>query len=422
MMRCVGTILQAVRRPRLAGLLLGGLALLALATALGLYFWSQLHLGAAEQALQGHDLATARRHLERSRKVWPWNERAQFLAARTARRLDDCATAERLLTAYEQSHGSDAETRLEWQLLGVQQGDLADSERELRLRVRDNSPDANLILEALTKGYLNTFQWSDAMACLDLLLERQPAHAPALVLRARALDALRWPERALEAYRKAVDLTPESVVARLGLADALNRLGHAREAIYHYEILRQRRPDDLAVLLGLARCRFDAHEVDEAGRLLAELPDQVAGLVERGRLALHQDRPAEAEPLLARAGDLAPWHREALRLLVTCREQLGKAAEAQQCLDQLREIEASHQRLARLRQRLREAGREPEVRLDIGLWCLQNGQEEAGVRWLFTNLLLVDRDHRPTHAALADHFEQAGQPRRAAEHRQRAGL
>lgn len=139
-------------------------------------------------------------------------------------------------------------------------------------------------------------------------------------------------------------------------------------------------------------------------------------------MALHQDRPAEAEPLLARAGDLAPWHREALRLLVTCREQLGKAAEAQQCLDQLREIEASHQRLARLRQRLREAGREPEVRLDIGLWCLQNGQEEAGVRWLFTNLLLVDRDHRPTHAALADHFEQAGQPRRAAEHRQRAGL
>lgn len=412
-------LLRGVRRRPLPAL--GGLAVLVLlVAAAGFCGWSRHQLGAAEQAIQRYDLHQAHQHLERSRAAWPWNARAHFLAAQTARRLDDHATAERLLTDYEQAEGETTQTRLEWLLLGVQQGDYAGEERNLQLRVDREHADTDLILEALAKGYMNTFRWSDLVNCADIWLERRPRHPSALALRARGLEGLRRPEEALAFYQQAVDRAPGADDTRLGLAEMLNRLGRPREAVYHYEVLRQKQPAGAAVLLGLARCRFDACEPEPARQLLDELlakqPDHVAGLVERGRLALHRKQLAEAETDLRRATALAPWHREAHQLLRSCLEESGKSAEVGPCQERLRQIQAEERAAALLRLRLRGAARDPDVRCELGLWCLRNGQEQAGIRWLCT-ALLVGPDHRPTHAELADYFERTGQPRRAALHR-----
>jgi hypothetical protein len=98
------------------------------------------------------------------------------------------------------------------------------------------------------------------------------------------------------------------------------------------------------------------------------------------------------------------------------RGPLGQHDAVQPCQERLRELEASDAEMVRLRSRFRYASREASVRYEIGMWCLRNGQEQAGVRWLCTTLL-VDPHYAPAHVALADYFEQAGQPKRAAQHR-----
>jgi tetratricopeptide (TPR) repeat protein len=400
-------------------LVLGVLTLvgLGLGTA-GLFARARYHLEAAQQALQRHDLSEAHRHLERSLSQWR-SARGLFLAAQTARRRDAYAEAEQLLADYVRRREGTPEGELEWLLLGVQQGDFAGQERSLQALVDREHPATPLILEALAKGYMNTFRWSDMVGCLDLLLQREPAHVPALVLRGKGWEGLRQVERAREDYQRAVELAPEASEGRLGLAEVLNRLGHVREAGYHYDVLRQRQPANPAVLLGRVRCHFDSHELEPAQQLLdtllAQQPDHVAGLVERGRLAFRLGQLAEAETRLARAVTLAPWHREAHQLLHLCLEALGQRDAAQRCQARRRELEASDAQAGKLSLRFRGAPRDPAVRYEVGRWCLDNGQEQAGLRWLCASLLMDPR-YGPTHTALADYFQRTGQPKRAARH------
>jgi hypothetical protein len=147
-----------------------------------------------------------------------------------------------------------------------------------------------------------------------------------------------------------VDLAPDCAEARLGLANSLARLGRAREAVTHYEELQRQQPGDPAVILGLARCRHDLHELAEAWQLLdhllAEQPGQAAALLERGRLAWRLGRPAAAEKDFRRAAALAPFDREARAALYACLQAEGKTAEARDCLARLQQIEAESARRA----------------------------------------------------------------------------
>ncbi len=188
----------------------------------------------------------------------------------------------------------------------------------------------------------------------------------------------------------------------------------------HFEFLRQLDPHNPAVLLGLARCRFESHELEQAeillDHLLAVQPNHVAALVERARLALCRGQEADADVKLSRAATLAPWHREAHQLLHRCLEARRESARAEKCQTQLRELEASDRQAGRLSLRYRHQPRDAGVHFDVAMWTLRNGREAEGVRWLFATLL-IDPRHEQTHAALADYFERAGQPRRSAEHR-----
>src|SRR5439155_9769 len=81
--------------------------------------------------------------------------------------------------------------------------------------------------EALAHGYLTAGRMPEAMHSLDDLLRRQPRHAQALVWRAGARGKREDWENALDDARQAVELRPEFHEARLVMARALERLGHA---------------------------------------------------------------------------------------------------------------------------------------------------------------------------------------------------
>ena len=60
---------------------------------------------------------------------------------------------------------------------------------------------------------------------------------------------------------------------------------------------------------------------------------------------------------------------------------------------------------------------DPALRYEAGMIFLRNGFTQDGLHWLST-ALDVDPNHRPTHQALADHFERTGEQARARHHRQ----
>jgi tetratricopeptide (TPR) repeat protein len=390
-----------------------------------LVLWPTYHYRVAQRALERGDLDSAQHHLEACLRVWPWSASVQLLAARTARRRDALLEARRHLTACQKLGGVTPTSSLEWKLLRIQEGELDRFENDLQSLVHQHHPDQVLILEALARGYQTALRLSDFLHTVDLLLDLQPDHFQAHFWRGQAAESLGRADDALVSFQKAVDLNPQAEDARLRLAITLERLGHPREAQAHYEYLRQRQPDNPEILLGLAHCRRDAHELDEARQLLDQLlkvyPDYVPALVERGRVAFHLESTHAAEVWLQRAVTAGPHDPEAHRLLLVYLEALGKTDAANQCRAALRQIEGDIARSASLMLQVMDAPHDAALRSEVGILLLRLGQEEEGLHWLAT-ALAEDPGHTPAHKALADYYERAGQPERAALHRRQGSL
>jgi tetratricopeptide (TPR) repeat protein len=415
------------RRRRL--LLLALLLILLGAGTAGGFLWLHQQRRAAERALSRYAFDEARHHLDLYLRVRPGDTAAHLLAAQAARRGDAYDEAEKHLAVCLRDAGMTDAVARERLLLSAQQGDLGDMEGLLQARTGPNDPEALLVLEALAKGYLNRAWDDDALTCLNRLLDRQPDNAPAWLLRAgvwerRALGG--EPEHeadALNDYEKAAALDP-SFDARRGRAGALYRSGRPWEALAEYERLRAERPDDADVLLGLARCRYNLNEADEARRLLDDLlerqPDHPAALLERGRVAFHLRELTEAERLLSRAVERMPaCDLEALRLLCRCLADAHKDEEAGRRAEQVREREADLLRVDRLVLRANRNPTDVALRYEIAQQQTRLGREREGVAALFL-VLEQQPKHGPAHAALADYFERTGQPARAARHRRAA--
>src|SRR5262249_31386985 len=180
------------RRGRLVFWTAGAFALAALALGILVFFvWPAAALRDAEQALARDDAEAARAALDRHLARRPQDPRALFLAARAARRSDACADAERFLTAFERVSGPTDASRVEWVLLGAQQGDYANDEVDLLMLVARGHPDAPAILEALAKGYHVNFRSQSALEAVSRLLDQKPDHVPALILRGTILARMR---------------------------------------------------------------------------------------------------------------------------------------------------------------------------------------------------------------------------------------
>jgi predicted Zn-dependent protease len=389
---------------------LGRLAVVGLPlAALGAYLLWLYHFRAAEGALKEFRLDRARDHLAQCLKVWPYGSETQFLAAQTARRLDALDEAEQRLSEYERDRGPSPAAALERALLRAQRGDVDDVKARLYALVEKDDPQADLALEALARGHLLNFRTDLALKALDMLLERHPDHLPALVLRASIYEELRRTEDAANDYGRAVERDPEAFEPRLRLAGLLSTLGRAREAIYHYEWLRQLRPGDARVVVGLARGRVDQQERAEARRLLDELlasqPDDVPALVERGRLDVRAGKPQEAAPLLRRATRLGPHDRDAFWVLHLCLEMLGEEDEDRLCLAGVTRIDGERQRLEDLLSQVREDPYNPSLRCELGVFLIRIDRGEEGAR-ILSEVVALDPRHERARRALDEYSQR----------------
>jgi Tfp pilus assembly protein PilF len=400
----------------LAGLMVVGLGV----AAFGRMGWPRVVIGRAEQALRRHDVAGARAILDQYLDGRPADSAVLFLAARSARRGNDVAEAERLIGQLDALRGPTDASRLEWSLLGAQQGDYSGEEDVLLRRADRGHSETEAILEALARGFYFARRWPDAATILDQLINRDPNHAPALVLRGTVSDRLRQADAAAADFRRAIAVAPGYAPGHAALADHLNHAGRPREALPHYDLASRLDPTDAATALGMARALADeARPADAAGRLdefLGVRPNHPDGLVERGRLALRLGRPDKAAEFLARAAHVAPWHRDGSQLGIAALGELGRTAEAAEWAARVDHHRREDAELGRLSLRFKDTPGDVAIRYDLGRWYLRNGQPETGAGWL-ASALRVDPRHGPTHVALAEYFDRAGQPRRAAQHR-----
>jgi predicted Zn-dependent protease len=262
---------------------------------------------AAQDALRRYNFEEALAHLEKRFSRWPGRADVALLAARTARRAGAYQKAEHYLEIYKRSGAADPNTAtLEWSLLHCQTGDLLPTvEPYLASQLEKDPKDAALILEALARGLFLQMRYPDALDCVRRCLEREPENGQALLLQGLIFERLNRMGDALDSYRRLVELYPEHWDGQLLLAGGLLAGGEGEEAAGRFQMLWRQRPDDPAVLLGLATCHAEAGRRKEArellDRLLAADPNRAPALMERGRLALEMENPAEAEPWLQKA-------------------------------------------------------------------------------------------------------------------------
>jgi predicted Zn-dependent protease len=380
-------------------------------------------LKAAQNALDKGDFASAHQLLENAINEKPDDPELRFLAARAARRFGNFEDAEKHLRKFERLRPSSEALDLERKLLLAQRGDLTEVEESLSALAKKDSPDSPLIFEALCRGSWRSFQAGHAFDYLDQWLRRQPDNVQALVLRGQLWESIQAHKEAVANFRRALELDPDSVSARLSLARALHGDGNAEEAIDHFEHLRKSNPENSEVLVGLAGCQHDLGASDKARELLNAVltkePRNTAALTAFGRVELQVGEPAKAETSLRKAIKLEPTNREAIYSLVLCLRQLDKEIEAKEYLDRYQRLDGDLKRLNVLLMKVTDSPKDADPLHEAGAILLRLSREDEGLRCL-RQALKVDPKHRATHAALADYYEKKGDKDRAADHRKQS--
>jgi tetratricopeptide (TPR) repeat protein len=372
-----------------------------------------------------HRLAAARSEPARANKP-----EETLRAAREARRAGRYDEAARHLESFRALGGAREVARLEKALMQAQQGEVASVEKYLRgLLEKKDRPDASLILEALTRGYLENLQFVEAQATLKEWPETKPAGAQGFYLRGRALAELpsgvdNWgrrvvPPEAIKDYHRALEVDPRHEAAGLALAEALLDTGKVEEAQALFRNLLRQSPDSPGGLLGLSRCLRGVGKLAEAQALLDKLlekhPRHVDGLTERAQLDLDSGKVDSAVALVLKALKLRPHDRQANYTLTLCLRRLGRQQEAEQATTRFKQLEETSKRLLELEKVVLKKPNDPVPRCEAGQVMMRLGEEREGLRWLMS-AVRVDPRHRPAHKVLAEYYERIGKKDLAEKH------
>jgi Flp pilus assembly protein TadD len=415
-----------IRTPAHAALSLVVLALLGWALAQG---WNELHVSrsqaAAEEALQAYDFAAAQQHLAVCLSHRPEDPQLLLLAVQAYRRDGKLDRAAEHLDRYIGAAGtSTPEGKLESALIKVQLGRVKEHVYGLLEEIEIRHPASEQIMESLAVGCVHTYRLDEARFWSHQLLQRYPTNPVARLLEAQTLNTLRKREEALLVAQELHDDYPRYIPARLYLADLLFRSNQFDEATLHYRELHRRRPEELVPLLGLTASLLKQERLEETGPLVAELEakhgESSAALLECARVALAQNEVSEAERLLRRAVELAPFDHEIHLELAMCLERLGRTDESRRHAERFQEIEADMKQLDAALKAAVNAPNDPAPRLEAGRICLRNGQATEGLRWL-SGVLDLAPNHPGAHQMLARYYESVGDAALARYHRARLG-
>ncbi|HEY7312796.1 MAG TPA: tetratricopeptide repeat protein [Gemmataceae bacterium] len=388
----------------------------------GINLWAWHHFREAGRLADRQRFAQAHAHFAHSLQVWRWSASTHFSAGRSARRAGLYAEAERHLAECQRLQGgSSVALALEHLLLRAQSGDVNAVEDSLWKYVEKNKPETPLVLEALARGYLRMMRAGAALRCLRMLLEREPDHIEALMMRAEIRQGNNDAREARADYARVLELDPERDDARLHLATNLLR-NNPPEARAQFEYLLARQPNNLDVLLGLAQSRQALGELDEARALLeavlAKDPENSKALTRLGTLILNDGKATESENLFRRAIAADPTNYEAhFGLYRSLAQQPGREEETDSQVALYERVKDDLARLGQIATKdMTRTPKDAKLHYELGAIYLRYGKPDVGVRWLYSALKLDPGDQR-SHQALHEHFQRTGDKEKAEWHR-----
>ena len=194
----------------------------------------------------------------------------------------------------------------------IRSGEPEEAERLLS-RAHRALPDEPTIAVSRAQAMKLLGRNAEAEAILLSLVEKHPSNAAPYYMLGElySVSASNQDAAAAErAYRKAIELEPESAVARAALAAALTRLGRTGEAAEEAGRIPDTTPGRPDQLLGISKALLDAGQMEKAARLLERVSPgdftsatALNSLAEAFHLAGRDDRALSA---LDRADRISP--------------------------------------------------------------------------------------------------------------------
>jgi predicted Zn-dependent protease len=409
-------------RFKAAALLLALLVVAATPIALNAYAFHAWNV--AQTAVKEGRPADARGSLDFCLFVWPRSAAVHLLSARAARLRGDFAGAETHLKEVRKLQNGPTEAyQLEYLLMRVQTGEADVVAPDLLRYVDHKDPETPVILETLARAFLDKLRYGPALLILDRWAKEEPDSPKPLQWRGWVEVRVDEPDPALKDFRRAVELDPDLVEARLQLVELLLEKNEPDEALPHLQRLSRQFPDRADVQSLLGQCRFLRGESAEARRLLeaarTRLPDDLPLLITLAKLDNQEGRPAEAEELLRRVLKADPLETEAQYTLVSSLQFQDRREEAAAALAECQKTKEMLQRVSRLlKQQASDPTNDPDEICEIGAFFLRSGQGRLAEYWLL-QALQRNPKHRAALKALAEYYEGKGDAESAAAYRGR---
>jgi tetratricopeptide (TPR) repeat protein len=263
----------------------------------------------ADLALDDGDRTGARDALALLKSVERDSAACQRLSGRLRLAEGDAAGAVRILEEAVSTTGAEALARVDLGRALVAAGKAERAVLELE-GAAQTAPGLLWARLELARALGNAGKPREGLELLNRLVADRPALVPARRLQGELALQVADYNRASRAFRVVLESRPWDPGALLGLARALEGLRDPLGAIDAYRQLLSRDADQVDALLALARLTQATGDVPEARRLyqriLARHPGELRAVFGLGLLELESGDPAAAAALFTRAAEAAP--------------------------------------------------------------------------------------------------------------------
>lgn len=171
-----------------------------------------------------------------------------------------------------------------------------------------------------------------AVVAVDAILTKSPASYQAQKLKGDLLAAKALPDEAIAAYRKALELKPDLVVARIAILGILMQSGKLEEAGKELAAVKKQAPNNPTTIYFETQLAYQKKDFKKAKehvlQLLKFAPDNAQALALAGAIELQVGTPLQAETYLSKALTSVPQSSLVRRLLTTSYLRSGQLDKA----------------------------------------------------------------------------------------------
>jgi tetratricopeptide (TPR) repeat protein len=391
---------------------------------IAVYCLAEYHLRHGREALAKQRLPLARKHLLQAKRFRPRSSEIELLLARLSRQQRLYEEAQDHLRRYSALGGGDTqEVQLEQLMLRAQMGDGDEVFYKLWAYVDEKTPQAPLVLEALSANFLLRNYPFQALGCLSQWKRIDPDNVQRLLYTGWYDELQENTIGARDNYRRALTLDPERTDIRLRLAVLLAGQQQDKEAVAEFQRILEQAPGNLEARIGVARGQrslgLNSQARENLEAVLREAPENATALRELGWVALDEGKIAEAESLLHKALQREPADHDALYNIVICLRRLGRTADAEHYAQKLQQVEKDRLRLrALLRRELVAQPSNSKLAYEAATIYTRLGRPTDALPWL-SRVLAVDANHQGALRLLVEYLEKQGEKDRAQEFRER---